>query len=217
MVQVSCVLKFQPLLKVAATFTFTLLWGKGLGNFKISLLCVTNKSLATKPLAWEVTKAQKGCRQKDAQNYSWLLLWRADGLQPQQKDRKPNPLVNQWLLLLQTGLSKHMPEGRYGAGLKRRGLTPRSLRVGRTVSTNKRLEEQARKKWSHVRTSLTPVWCHSGRYPETAVAPGQLLSHTCFGVEVLHLIPVCQTKVQGTCSIPTLHMRYTDLYTDFSS
>lgn len=167
---------------------------------------MTNKGLATKPLAWEVTKAQKGCRQKDAQNYSWLLLWRADGLQPQQKARKPNPPVNQWLLLLQPGPSKHMPEGRYGAGLRRRGLTPRSLRVGRTVSTNKRLEEQARKKWSHVRTSLTPVWCHSGRYPETAVAPGQLLSHTCFGVEVLHLIPVCQTKIQGTCSMLILHM-----------
>lgn len=151
----------------------------------ILLLCVTNEGVATEPPAWDVTKAQKSCRQRDAPNCGWRLLWKADGLQPQQRPgSQTHQLINDCHPPSQgpSNTDAHS-RGRYGTGLRRRGLTLHSTHVGITVWTNKRLEGMTRKKWSHVQTSLTPVWCHNGRYLETVVAPG----HICFGVFVVKL------------------------------
>lgn len=111
-------------------------------------------------------KAQRNFRQRDAQNYGWRLLWKADGLQPQQRPAsQTHQLINDCYSPSQ-GLSNPdaHTRGRYGferstQGKRRRrrrtrGPTLHSHHVGITVWTTKRLEETTWKNWSHA----GPVW-----------------------------------------------------------
>ena len=105
-------------------------------------------------------KCRGAADKRDAQNYGWRFLWKADGLQPQQRPgSQTHQLIND---CLSRQTETHIPEedrvcfekraqGRRRR--RRRGLALRSHHMGITFGTNKRLEEM---NGSHVLTSLTP-------------------------------------------------------------
>ena len=73
----------------------------------IFLTGVCDKGDTTKPPARDVTELRTCCRQRDAQNYGWRLLWKAEGLQPQQRPgSQSHQLINDCLSPSQ-GAIKH--------------------------------------------------------------------------------------------------------------